>query len=152
RRRRGGTRAVAAVHGLPGHGAGHGGRPRAGREGSTRGRACGGPGAGPSPLASRPNRAGGTGAEALPPPGNGPSRYRAVAAGSGVGPVRWLLGGPVGRGAQGTGGPVGQEQTSPQFREVLYSSDWNERTYVECLRRAEGLLFEGQRVLVDATF
>jgi aminoglycoside phosphotransferase family enzyme/predicted kinase len=34
----------------------------------------------------------------------------------------------------------------------LYSAEWNERTYAECMRRAERLLFEGRRVLVDATF
>jgi aminoglycoside phosphotransferase family enzyme/predicted kinase len=34
----------------------------------------------------------------------------------------------------------------------LYSPEWLERTYAECLRRAEGLLFQGRRVIVDATF
>jgi aminoglycoside phosphotransferase family enzyme/predicted kinase len=34
----------------------------------------------------------------------------------------------------------------------FYEGPWNEQTYAECLRRAERLLFEGQRVLVDATF
>ncbi len=33
-----------------------------------------------------------------------------------------------------------------------YSSDWTERTYGECARRAEALLFEGKRVVVDASF
>jgi predicted kinase len=37
-------------------------------------------------------------------------------------------------------------------RESIYTAEWNERTYAECLRRAEHLLFEGNRVLVDATF
>jgi aminoglycoside phosphotransferase family enzyme/predicted kinase len=37
-------------------------------------------------------------------------------------------------------------------REVLYSREWTERTYAECLHRAERLLFEGARILVDATF
>jgi predicted kinase len=36
--------------------------------------------------------------------------------------------------------------------EDIYSRDWNDRTYAECLRRAEVLLFEGRRVLVDASF
>jgi len=49
-------------------------------------------------------------------------------------------------------GLSGREQTTSQFLEGIYSPEWNERTYVECLRRAEQLLFEGQRVLVDATF
>jgi hypothetical protein len=42
--------------------------------------------------------------------------------------------------------------TPADMREALYSSDGNERTYAECLRRAERFLFAGQRVLVDATF
>jgi uncharacterized protein len=44
------------------------------------------------------------------------------------------------------------ERTPLQLRDAVYSPEWNERTYVECLHRAERLLFEGQRVLVDATF
>jgi aminoglycoside phosphotransferase family enzyme/predicted kinase len=36
--------------------------------------------------------------------------------------------------------------------EALYSPEWTERTYAECLRRAEALMREGQRVIVDATF
>jgi aminoglycoside phosphotransferase family enzyme/predicted kinase len=34
----------------------------------------------------------------------------------------------------------------------LYTPEWNERTYAECLRQAERLLLEGERVLVDANF
>lgn len=33
-----------------------------------------------------------------------------------------------------------------------YTAEWTERTYAECRRRAEKLLFEGKRVLVDASF
>jgi len=40
----------------------------------------------------------------------------------------------------------------PEARARLYSPEANERTYAECLRRTEALLFEGKRVLVDATF
>src|SRR5262249_20569256 len=36
--------------------------------------------------------------------------------------------------------------------EGIYTPEWAERTYAECLRRAEQVLFEGQRPLVDATF
>ena len=36
--------------------------------------------------------------------------------------------------------------------EGIYTPEWTERTYAECLRRAEGLLFEGKRVIVDASF
>ncbi len=38
------------------------------------------------------------------------------------------------------------------FGEGIYSAEWTERTYAECLNRAEALLFDGQRVLVDANF
>ncbi|MDX1579252.1 MAG: AAA family ATPase [Gemmatimonadota bacterium] len=38
------------------------------------------------------------------------------------------------------------------FGEGLYTAEWNERTYDELLRRAEALLLEGSRVLVDASF
>jgi aminoglycoside phosphotransferase family enzyme/predicted kinase len=34
----------------------------------------------------------------------------------------------------------------------FYSPEWTERTYAECLRRAGERLFEGGRVLIDATF
>jgi aminoglycoside phosphotransferase family enzyme/predicted kinase len=37
-------------------------------------------------------------------------------------------------------------------RESLYTLERTEQVYAECLRRAEGLLFEGKRVLVDANF
>jgi aminoglycoside phosphotransferase family enzyme/predicted kinase len=43
-------------------------------------------------------------------------------------------------------------QGTASFGEGIYSPEWNERTYAECLRRAERLLFEGKRVLVDASF
>lgn len=35
---------------------------------------------------------------------------------------------------------------------ALYNPEWIERTYAECLRRAEELLAQGKRVIVDATF
>jgi aminoglycoside phosphotransferase family enzyme/predicted kinase len=38
------------------------------------------------------------------------------------------------------------------FGEGIYAPEWNRRTYVECLRRAETEWFEGRRVIVDATF
>jgi uncharacterized protein len=34
----------------------------------------------------------------------------------------------------------------------IYTPEWSERTYRECWRRAENGLWEGQRVIVDATF
>jgi aminoglycoside phosphotransferase family enzyme/predicted kinase len=37
-------------------------------------------------------------------------------------------------------------------RATLYTPEWTARTYAECRRRAERLLREGKRVLVDATF
>jgi predicted kinase len=36
--------------------------------------------------------------------------------------------------------------------EGIYTPEWNERTYTECLHRTEQLIFEGKRVVVDATF
>jgi len=38
------------------------------------------------------------------------------------------------------------------IREKIYAPEWDDRTYAECLARAEALLFEGKRVLLDATF
>jgi len=49
-------------------------------------------------------------------------------------------------------GRSGQGSASATFGEDLYAMDWNERTYAECLRRAEDSLFEGRRVLIDASF
>jgi len=34
----------------------------------------------------------------------------------------------------------------------IYGPEWNERTYAECLKRAESLFFQGRRVVVDASF
>ena len=34
----------------------------------------------------------------------------------------------------------------------LYTAEWTERTYAECLSRAGAAIFEGKRVTVDATF
>ncbi|MEZ6014615.1 MAG: AAA family ATPase [Planctomycetota bacterium] len=39
-----------------------------------------------------------------------------------------------------------------EFRAGIYTPEWNERTYGECLARAQALLFAGRRVLVDASF
>ena len=38
------------------------------------------------------------------------------------------------------------------FGEGIYTAKWNRRTYEECLRQALRLLFEGERVVVDANF
>ena len=38
------------------------------------------------------------------------------------------------------------------YNQGIYTPDWTKRTYSECLRRAERALFEGKRVVVDATF
>ncbi len=47
---------------------------------------------------------------------------------------------------------VRKEPTAASGGGDIYTPDWTERTYAECLRRAEALLFEGRRVIVDATF
>jgi predicted kinase len=49
-------------------------------------------------------------------------------------------------------GTFNSEPRPAAFGEGIYTAEWTERTYAECLRRAEGLLFEGNRVLVDANF
>jgi predicted kinase len=38
------------------------------------------------------------------------------------------------------------------FGEGIYTAEWNRRTYAECLRRAEAVLFQGDRAVVDASF
>lgn len=42
--------------------------------------------------------------------------------------------------------------TAADFGAGLYSSEWTDRTYAECLRRAVAALRNGGRVIVDATF
>ena len=49
-------------------------------------------------------------------------------------------------------GLSGGQVAASTFEAGIYTPAWTERTYAECLRRAEGLLFEGRRVLVDASF
>ena len=44
------------------------------------------------------------------------------------------------------------ESRPASFECGIYSADSTERTYAECLRRAKALLFDGSRVIVDATF
>ena len=39
-----------------------------------------------------------------------------------------------------------------RYASGIYTPKWNERTYEECLARADAALFEGKRVIVDATF
>jgi aminoglycoside phosphotransferase family enzyme/predicted kinase len=34
----------------------------------------------------------------------------------------------------------------------IYTPEWDERTYAECLRRADGVVFKAGRVLIDASF
>jgi aminoglycoside phosphotransferase family enzyme/predicted kinase len=47
---------------------------------------------------------------------------------------------------------VPQMNSAVPFETGIYTPEWTERTYAECLRRAEALLFEGKRVVMDATF
>lgn len=48
---------------------------------------------------------------------------------------------------------VAETADSPaEVREDLYSTPMTEATYAACLEQAEALLFEGKRVIVDATF
>jgi predicted kinase len=47
---------------------------------------------------------------------------------------------------------VRKELAAESPDEDIYTPQWNERTYAECLRRAAALLQGGGRVLVDANF
>jgi aminoglycoside phosphotransferase family enzyme/predicted kinase len=47
---------------------------------------------------------------------------------------------------------TGPSSAKPRFEQDIYSPAWIDRTYAECLKRAERLLFEGNRVIVDASF
>jgi len=49
-------------------------------------------------------------------------------------------------------GPLPEVPQRAGFEQGLYAPAQTALIYAECLRRAEGLLFEGQRVLVDASF
>jgi aminoglycoside phosphotransferase family enzyme/predicted kinase len=49
-------------------------------------------------------------------------------------------------------GRIGIASAPSAFGENLYSSEHDERTYAECLRRAEATIFQAGRVLVDASF
>ncbi len=46
----------------------------------------------------------------------------------------------------------GDRVDNPAFESGIYSPEWTARTYAECLRRADALLFQGKRVIVDANF
>lgn len=39
-----------------------------------------------------------------------------------------------------------------EFNEGIYTPEWTARTYAECLEQAKRSLFEGERVIVDASF
>ncbi|MCX7423895.1 MAG: AAA family ATPase [Planctomycetia bacterium] len=47
---------------------------------------------------------------------------------------------------------VAQASATSGIQDGLYAPEWIERTYAECLRRAEDELREGGRVIIDATF
>ena len=49
-------------------------------------------------------------------------------------------------------GGEGEKPGPSTFGEGIYTVEWNRRTYEECLRRAQQLLFLGKRVIVDANF
>jgi predicted kinase len=45
-----------------------------------------------------------------------------------------------------------ESRADADFGEGLYTPEWDDRTYEACLGRAEALVFEGKRVVVDASF
>jgi predicted kinase len=47
---------------------------------------------------------------------------------------------------------TGAPSSPTGFGMGIYSPAWTERVYGECARRVEGLLFEGRKALVDASF
>lgn len=47
---------------------------------------------------------------------------------------------------------IAGDGSESDFEAGIYTPEWTERTYAECLRRAEAQWFEGRRVLIDATF
>jgi predicted kinase len=47
---------------------------------------------------------------------------------------------------------VGDKECHTSFGQGIYTTEWTKRTYAECLRQSEELLFNGERVLVDANF
>ncbi len=49
-------------------------------------------------------------------------------------------------------GAQNEQRSASAFGEGIYTAEWNRRTYAECLRQAQRLLFEGKRVIVDANF
>ncbi len=49
-------------------------------------------------------------------------------------------------------GAPGNANVSSNFEQGIYTPEWTRRTYAECLRQVEQLLFEGSRVIVDASF
>jgi aminoglycoside phosphotransferase family enzyme/predicted kinase len=49
-------------------------------------------------------------------------------------------------------GITDQGQPPFAFGEGIYTPEWTERTYAACLRKVEEALFEGKRVLMDASF
>ena len=53
---------------------------------------------------------------------------------------------------KGLAGLGPDESAAAGFGEGIYAPEWTERTYAACLERADALLFEGRRVVVDASF
>jgi aminoglycoside phosphotransferase family enzyme/predicted kinase len=47
---------------------------------------------------------------------------------------------------------AGRKRQAGNYGAGIYSEEFTEETYRECVRRAEAGLFEGQRIVIDATF
>jgi uncharacterized protein len=53
---------------------------------------------------------------------------------------------------KGLAGLAPETPAAAAFGEGIYTPAWNDRTYAACLAEAEALVFEGERVIVDASF
>ena len=49
-------------------------------------------------------------------------------------------------------GFASHDRAESPFGEGIYAPAWTEQCYAECLRRAESMIFAGERVIVDASF
>ena len=88
----------------------------------------------------------------MSPPGRRAARDRQIDPGARPGRAGRLRCDPLQPRPQGVDGRRRFGSTIRSLAQGIYTPEWTKRTYAECLRRAERALFEGRRVVVDATF